>query len=76
MRTILVSLLLLLPASVTAEPPPHPPSNFDTAKAIARDKIYVDHRTTLYCGCGYEPATSRSGGVIEPSACGYEVRRP
>ena len=74
MRTLLVCLLLLLPASVAAEPPPNPPSNFDTAKAIARDKIYVDHRTTLYCGCDYEPATSRSGGVIEPSACGYEVR--
>ena len=54
MRAILVCLLLLLPASVAAEPPPNPPSNFDTVKAIARDKIYVDHRTTLYCGCDYK----------------------
>lgn len=73
-RLLLAALLLSLSGPLGAEPPTRPIGTFATAKAIARDRIYLDHRKTLYCGCDFTPSQTRSGGVIDATACGYEAR--
>ncbi len=74
MRILVVFMLLLTPAIVLADPPSTPLTSFTTAKKKARSEVYPDHRITLYCGCAYSHSTSASGGVIDATACGYEVR--
>lgn len=53
------------------------PSNFDAAKAIAKNEIFYDQASSkqgeLYCGCKWE-WTGKSGGRIDPKSCGYETR--
>ncbi len=75
MRILVVFILLLLvPAVALADPPSTPLTSFSTAKKKARNEVYSDHRITLYCSCAYSHSTSASGGVIDATACGYEVR--
>ncbi len=74
MRTLALVLLFLSPALALADRPSDPLTNFDSAKKKARKDVYFDHRITLYCSCDYDHSTSASGGVIQPTACGYEVR--
>ena len=75
LRTFLAALILCLGLTVAlADPPSDPLTNFDSAKKKARNDVYFDHRITLYCSCDYEHSTSVSGGVIDATACGYEVR--
>ena len=74
MRILVVFMLLLAPAVALADPPSTPLTNFDSAKKKARNDVYFDHRITLYCSCDYEHSTSVSGGIIQPTGCGYEVR--
>ncbi len=62
--------LLVLAAPAAADPP----ETFSTAKKIARDQVYGDRPITFYCGC-YYMARGRSGGVIDPSDCGYSARK-
>ena len=69
-----ILVLGLVPISAPADPPSNPITSFSTAKKKARNEVYFDHRTTLYCGCDYKHSTSASGGVIDPTACGYQVR--
>ena len=76
MRVIIrfVAIFLITPTLALADPPSNPINTFDTAKKKARNNVYFDHRITLYCSCAYEHSTSASGGVIDPTGCGYEVR--
>ncbi len=70
----LALVLVLVPAVAVAEPPTRPLASFDSAKTVARDVIYADAQRTFYCGCDYTPTSTRSGGAIDPTACGYTVR--
>ena len=58
-----------------ADPPSHPVDSFSTAKRIARDVIYKDHRITLYCGCIYVPNATGTSGKIGNLDCGYRPRK-
>lgn len=53
------------------------PSNFSKAKEIAKERIYYDQNThsqgTIYCGCDWE-WVGKSGGRVDLSSCGYQVR--
>jgi len=51
-----------------------PASSFTSAKATARDVIYADRATTLYCGCAYTPNPTGTSGVIDHASCGYEIK--
>lgn len=73
-RALLIATLCLAPWLALADPPTNPITSFSTAKKKARNEVYFDHRTTLYCSCDYTHSTTASGGVIDPTACGYEVR--
>ena len=66
--------LCLVPGLALADPPTTPLTSFSTAKTKARNEVYPDHRITLYCGCTFSHSTSASGGVIDATACGYQVR--
>lgn len=68
-------LLFVLAANVLAEPPPNPLPTFEAAKKVARDGIYAGHHVDFYCGCGFTPNASGSGGKIDASACGYNPRK-
>lgn len=48
-------------------------SSWGTTKAAARDQIYFDDQTTLYCGCAYTPRDNQSGGDTDLSSCDYEI---
>jgi deoxyribonuclease-1 len=48
---------------------PTPPASYLAAKRIAEQRIYPDHRITLYCGYGFTEDKE-----ILPDACGYEPR--
>src|SRR5690606_23188303 len=55
-----------------------PPSTFEAAKQLARQKVYYDLNQgaepgTLYCGCDWQ-WLGRSGGRVELNSCGYRVR--
>lgn len=53
-------------------------SSFGKAKQLARTEVYFDQnhteRGTVYCGCEWE-WKGRSGGRVDWSSCGYEVRK-
>ena len=66
--------IALVSGMASAEPPSQPIGSFSTAKKVARDDIYVDHRKTLYCNCDYTPTQTSSGGQIDQTACGYTPR--
>ncbi len=77
-RTFRSLLVVLLTGACVAgqpgRPPPEaarptPPASYLAAKRIAEDRIYPDHRITLYCGCGFTEDKQ-----ILPDACGYEPR--
>ncbi|MCG8504294.1 MAG: endonuclease [Sphingomonadales bacterium] len=83
-------ILTLLLAGILAWPaaadegfgPPNPVSSFSKAKRLARDDVYADHHTTLYCACQFTPNKKGTGGTIGTRAgifnaegCGYEVRK-
>ncbi len=55
--------------------PPERPLSFSSAKQIARNVIYHNHKKTLYCDCDFTDATSRSGGVIVPDHCKVSARK-
>ncbi len=74
-RTFILSLAVcLIPAISWADPPSNPLTSFTAAKKKARNEVYFDHRKTLYCVCDYTHSTTASGGAIDPTACGYQVR--
>ena len=70
---VVISVGGFIPVS-QAESPSRPLSSFTSAKDVARNTIYKDHREDFYCGCPFKPSASKSGGVIQPSACGYKPR--
>ena len=53
------------------------PSSFRKAKEIAREQIYFDQNRggsgSVYCGCDWR-WKGESGGRVDWSSCGYEVR--
>lgn len=54
------------------------PSNFSQAKIVLKEQVYFDQNRngasgTIYCGCDWD-WVGRSGGRIDPSACGYKIR--
>lgn len=53
------------------------PKTFEQAKFELRQKVYFDRNTEkdgdLYCGCNWT-WVGRSGGRVDLSSCGYEVR--
>lgn len=54
------------------------PANFSQAKIALKERVYFDQNQngalgTIYCGCDWN-WVGRSGGRIDPSACGYEIR--
>lgn len=62
--------------------PSNPVSSFSKAKKLARDEVYPNHRTTLYCACEFVPNERGTGGMIgtrsgifNADGCGYEVRK-
>ena len=64
---IIATLVLVHAASVRAETP----SSWRAAKNAADDRIYFDHRTTLYCGCPFVSDEDSDGsGDIDLDACG------
>ena len=58
---------MVLPA--IAEDIPHPIRNFSEAKRLAAE-VYVDHKETFYCGCGFD-AKKR----VDAGSCGYVPRK-
>lgn len=53
------------------------PKTFEQAKVELRQNVYYDRNTKedgdLYCGCNWK-WVGRSGGRVDFSSCGYEVR--
>ncbi len=70
-----VFLSLFVPSLALAEKPPRPLASFDKAKDVARNTIYADHREDFYCACTYKPNSTKSGGTISATACGYKARK-
>jgi len=70
-----VALALFIPQLAFGEPPSRPIKTFGSAKKIARDAIYSDHKLDFYCGCDYTTPKKGSGGTINPSNCGYKPRK-
>lgn len=71
---VLPFALLLFAVSAAAAPP----TNFNQAKVLLKERVYHDQNVsgalgTLYCGCDWR-WTGRSGGVVDHASCGYEVR--
>lgn len=68
-----IIFLLLLNAPAFADPP----TNFASAKVVAKQQIFFDQTTgglgDLYCGCHWD-WVGRSGGRINADSCGYETR--
>lgn len=58
-----------------AEAPSRPFKNFDSAKRVARDAIYLGYEKTFYCDCDFQLSRTKSGGIIDPDRCGYEPRK-
>lgn len=65
--TLGLLLLMVLPA-IAAELP-HTIHNFSEAKRLAAE-VYLDHRETFYCGCGYDGKKR-----VEAAQCGYVPRK-
>ncbi len=53
------------------EKPTSPVKTFRKAKELARDRVYFDRQVTFYYRCFFDPK-GKSGGVIDPSDCGFE----
>ncbi len=55
-----------------------PPATFSEAKAVAKQKIYLDQANSangeLYCGCKWT-WVGKSGGRVDAKSCGYETRK-
>lgn len=51
------------------------PASFEQAKTLARQHVYHDRTAsgTFYCGCQWQ-WFGRSGGRVDWTSCGYEVR--
>jgi|SRR5690625_423311 len=51
------------------------PASFEQAKTVSRQHVYHDRTEsgTFYCGCNWQ-WVGRSGGRVDFSSCGYEVR--
>ncbi len=71
---MLIFILLALYARA-GEKPTLPVQTFRKAKAAARDRVYLDRRITFYCSCYFYPK-GESGGVIDPSDCGFQHTAP
>ncbi len=67
---LLIFLLCALYARA-GEKPTSPVKTFRKAKELARDRVYFDRQVTFYCRCFFDPK-GKSGGVIDPSDCGFE----
>ncbi|HGN1704919.1 TPA: endonuclease [Providencia rettgeri] len=54
------------------------PNSFTEAKVLSKTQVYNDQNKqgegTIYCGCQWEWA-GKSGGVVDLSSCGYQVRK-
>lgn len=55
------------------------PANFHESKLLLKKHVYFDQNKagalgTLYCGCDWK-WQGRSGGEVDLSSCGYEVRK-
>ena len=70
----LVFVLLLSHSPLAyADKPTDPINTFSSAKAEARDKVYLAEPAlpvTFYCRCYFTP-TGKSGGVVHPLDCGF-----
>ena len=68
---------LLLALSITTPAHANPPSTFTEAKAVAKQKIYLDQANSamgeLYCGCKWT-WVGKSGGRVDPKSCGLQAR--
>lgn len=76
--TILRSLTVVLTLALAGAGLAAPPTSFESAKEVARQQVYFDQNDggetgTLYCGCDWQ-WTGRSGGRVDHSSCGYEIR--
>ena len=72
-------VLALLASFVLAPALSAAPLTFHQAKIELRDHVYYDRNEgsdlgTLYCGCDWR-WVGRSAGRIDPSSCGYQVRK-
>lgn len=54
------------------------PTNFDEAKVVAKRQVFYDQADSstgeLYCGCKWT-WVGKSGGRVDATSCGYEVRK-
>ncbi|MGG4607593.1 endonuclease [Providencia sp. Me31A] len=54
------------------------PSSFTEAKVQSKTQVYHDRNKqgegTIYCGCQWE-WVGKSGGVVDLTSCGYQVRK-
>lgn len=70
---ITVTVVFCAPFNLSAMP-----TSFNEAKKIARNEIYFDqsagNQGTLYCGCQWQ-WMGKSGGRVDLSSCGYQVRK-
>jgi len=79
-RFVLLCILLLLialnwerlvpylPSSFSE--PDRPVRDFEEAKKLLMEKVYYDHRETIYCGCPFDGRKR-----IDLAACGYVPRK-
>ncbi len=69
MQRVTLGLLLLMALPAIAEDLPHTIRNFSQAKRLAAE-VYVDHKETFYCGCGYDGKKR-----VDAKSCGYQPRK-
>lgn len=71
---ILALILAAITAAFSLQAVPAP-ATFEQAKVELRQKVYFDRNQAgeIYCGCPWR-WVGRSGGRVDLSACGYEVR--
>ena len=72
LRVTLPALLALFASTLSAAP-----ENFSQAKRLLREHVYHDQnasRGTFYCACQFN-WVGRSGGRLDPSACGLTVTK-
>lgn len=69
-----LSLVLAAAGIAHAERPTNSISSFGTAKAEARDNVYLADPAlpiTFYCRCFFTPRDNASGGDVHPGDCGF-----
>lgn len=72
---MLACLVVALSGSAThAQAPTRPIQNFETAKDVARNRVYDSHWTEEYCGCAFVAKNESSGSLV--STCGLQRPRP